>query len=415
MTGTIVEKVTKTGASYLYIRLSYKDASTKSWKQKWVPTGLIAKGNKKQAKAIIPKVLAQYSYLEYQEEDINPDIDRNILLTDYMDLWIHNKKKELEASTYEGYVYRLTHIKEFFESKKLKVCEVSSRIINQYLQYELAYGKINKKTGDREPLSIRTVRSRRSILVAIFNQAMIDGLISQNPVLPVAVKGKRNSDFAEEQLFLTEDEVTSLLKFLSKEYPRLLPIAFFGSYLGLRRSELLGLKWSAVDFQKKTIAIQNTVVKVKSVIEKESTKTKSSHRYFPLFDNAYKCLMQIKQEQDEYRSFFGNTYKNAGDYIFTKEDGSCYNPDLLSKLFKKAMEMYGRPEISLHKLRHSCASMAINQGWNVKQLQYWLGHSDVQTTMNIYAHYDRQNLNKVGEDMNSMSSKAAELFDFDVL
>ena len=181
------------------------------------------------------------------------------------------------------------------------------------------------------------------------------------------------------------------------------------------RSELLGLKWSAVDFQKKTISIQNTVVKVKSVIEKESTKTKSSHRYFPLFDNAYKCLMQIKQEQDEYRSFFGNTYKNAGDYIFTKEDGSCYNPDLLSKLFKKAMEMYGRPEISLHKLRHSCASMAINQGWNVKQLQYWLGHSDVQTTMNIYAHYDRQNLNKVGEDMNSMSSKAAELFDFDVL
>lgn len=336
MTGTIVEKVTKTGASYLYIRLSYKDASTKSWKQKWVPTGLIAKGNKKQAKAIIPKVLAQYSYLEYQEEDINPDIDRNILLTDYMDLWIHNKKKELEASTYEGYVYRLTHIKEFFESKKLKVCEVSSRIINQYLQYELAYGKINKKTGDREPLSIRTVRSRRSILVAIFNQAMIDGLISQNPVLPVAVKGKRNSDFAEEQLFLTEDEVTSLLKFLSKEYPRLLPIAFFGSYLGLRRSELLGLKWSAVDFQKKTIAIQNTVVKVKSVIEKESTKTKSSHRYFPLFDNAYKCLMQIKQEQDEYRSFFGNTYKNAGDYIFTKEDGSCYNPDLLSKQIGRA-------------------------------------------------------------------------------
>lgn len=415
MTGTIVEKVTKTGASYLYIRLSYKDAITKNWKQKWIPTGLIAKGNKKQAKAKIPKILAQYSYLEYQEEDINPDIDRNILLTDYMDLWIHNKKKELEASTYEGYLYRLTHIKEFFESKKLKVCEVSSRIIDQYLQYELAHGKINKKTGCQEPLSIRTVRSRRSILVSIFNQAMIDGLISQNPVTPVTVKGKRNSDFEEEQLFLTEDEVTSLLKFLSKEYPRLLPIAFFGAYLGIRRSELLGLKWSAVDFQKKTISIQNTVVKVKSIIEKEATKTKSSHRRLPLFDGAYKYLLQVKKEQDSYCAFFGNTYKNTGDYIFTKEDGSCYDPDLLSKQFTKAMKKYGRPEISLHKLRHSCASMAINRGWNVKQLQYWLGHSDVQTTMNIYAHYDRQNLNVVGEDMNLMSSEVAKLFRSDIL
>ncbi len=415
MTGSIVEKTTKAGTSYLYIRLNYKDARTKGWKQKWIPTGLISRGNKKQAKAMLPGILGQYAYLEYQEEDINPAIDRNILLTDYMDLWIHNKKKELETSTYEGYVYRVTHIKEYFKAKNLKVCEVSSRVIDQYFQYELAHGKVNKKTGCREPLSIRTVRSRRSILVAIFNQAMIDGLISQNPVSPVAVKGKRNCDFAEEELFLTEDEVTSLLKFLSTEYPRLLPIAFFGAYLGIRRSELLGLRWSAVDFQKKTITIQNTVVKVKSIIEKESTKTRSSRRCLPLFDGAYKCLMQVNREQDDYRTFFGNTYKNAGDYIFTKEDGSCYDPDLLSKQFTKAMKKYGRPEISLHKLRHSCASMAINRGWNVKQLQYWLGHSDVQTTMNIYAHYDRQNLNAVGEDMNLMSSEAAELFHSEIL
>ena len=157
------------------------------------------------------------------------------------------------------------------------------------------------------------------------------------------------------------------------------------------------------------------MVKVKSVIEKLSTKTRSSRRCLPLFDNACKCLLQVKNEQEKYRAFFGNTYKNFGDYIFTREDGSCYDPDLLSKQFTKAMGKYGRPEISLHKLRHSCASMAINRGWSVKQLQYWLGHSDVQTTMNIYAHYDRQNLNVVAEDMNLMSSKAAELFHTEIL
>lgn len=59
--------------------------------------------------------------------------------------------------------------------------------------------------------------------------------------------------------------------------------------------------------------------------------------------------------------------------------------------------------------------MAINRGWNIKQLQYWLGHSDVQTTMNIYAHYDRQNLNVAEEDMNLISSGAAELFHPEIL
>lgn len=410
MTGTIVEKLMKSGISYLYIRISYKDARTQNWQQKWVPTGLTAKGNKKQAKAMIPEILEQYAYLEYREEDMNQEISRDILLTDYLDIWLANKKKELEQSTYEGYCYRVAHIKDYFEPKNLKVREVSSRVISAYLQFELEYGKTNQKTGEKGPLSVRTVRSRRSILTAVFNQAMIDGLIRSNPVVPVSVKGKHNRDFSEEELFLTENEVTDLLRFLSKEYPRLLPIAFFGAYLGIRRSELLGLKWTAVDFEKRTLSIENTIVKVRSTVEKASTKTRNSHRKLPLFDNAYKCLMQVKQEQDEYRQFFGNTYQNSCGYIFTQEDGSYYDPDLLSKQFARAMRKYGRPEISFHKLRHSCASMAINRGWDVKQLQYWLGHSDIQTTLNIYAHYDRQRLDIVGEDMNKMSSESAKLF-----
>lgn len=411
MTGNIYEKTTQAGASYLYIRISYKDARTMKWKMKWIPTGLSAKGNRKQAKSMISKVLDEYAYLEFGTDDVNSDIDPDILFVDYLDFWLSGKRKDLKQSTFEGYSYRIGHIKKYFEPKKLKVREISSRVLNTYFQYELESGKVSQKNGEKGPLSVRSVRSRRSILKAVFDSAIVDGLISQNPVNAVTVRGKNNAEYAEDKLFMTESEVSDLLNFLSEKYPRLLPVAFFGAYLGIRRSELLGLKWSSVDFERRIISIENTVVKVKSIVESHSTKTRNSCRQLPLFDNAYKCLIQVKREQEEFKEFFGNAYKGTGEYIFTKEDGSCYDPDLLSKQFCRATKQYGRPEITLHKLRHSCASMLINRGWDVKQVQYWLGHSDIQTTLNIYAHYDRQRLKDVGTDMNRISADSAQLFD----
>ncbi|MDE7310029.1 MAG: tyrosine-type recombinase/integrase [Eubacterium sp.] len=82
-------------------------------------------------------------------------------------------------------------------------------------------------------------------------------------------------------------------------------------------------------------------------------------------------------------------YKNTDSYIFTWEDGTLYNPNYITKIFCKATKEFGRPEITLHNLRHSCASMLINRGWDLKKLQYWLGHMDTQTTLNIYAHFNR--------------------------
>lgn len=282
--------------------------------------------------------------------------------------------------------------------------------MDSYFKYSLKYGKTNQKTKGKEPLSVRSVRSYKSILYAVFNQAIIDGLIKTNPVLGVSVHGKKNQDYSEEMLFLTEEEIRDLLHFISMHYPRLLGIAFIGAYYGLRRSEILGLKWSAIDFEKKTITINHTVVRVKTTSASDTTKTHSSRRALNLFDTAEKCLLKIYREQEENKAFFQGDYKNTGNYIFTWEDGSPYDPNYISKLFQKATKKFGRPEISLHKLRHSCASMLINRGWDIKKLQYWLGHTDTQTTLNIYAHFNRQRLNASENDLNAISFATAELF-----
>lgn len=191
-----------------------------------------------------------------------------------------------------------------FENKNPKLVEVTPKMMDTFFKYSLKYGKINQKTKEREPLAVRSVRSYKSILYAAFNQATIDGLLKTNPVIAIAVHGKKNKEYSEELFFLTEEEISDLLHFVSIHYPRLLGITFIGAYYGLRRSEILGLKWSAVDFRKKTISINHTLVRVRTTNAVDSTKTQSCKRSLNLFSTAEKCLRQIQQEQEDNRYFF---------------------------------------------------------------------------------------------------------------
>lgn len=410
MTGSLQVKKLNSGKSYYYVRLSYKDARTGQWKTKALAIKLETKNNKKKAECMINDFIEQYSYLEELPNEYDIAINPDILLNDYMDNWLQEKKRELKDSTYEGYVFRVNCIKKYFDAKRAKVIDITPKMMDTFFKYCLKFVKVNQKTKEREPLSVRSVRSYKSILYAVFNQAVIDGLIRVNPVLGIKVHGKQNKEYSEEMLFLTEEDIADMLSFLSTEYPRLLGIAFIGAYYGLRRSEILGLKWNAIDTDKKTISINHTIVRVKTIRAEDSTKTQSSKRALNLFPTAEKCLEQIKEEQQYNRNFFGNDYKNKDGYIFTWEDGTCYDPDYISKLFSKAMKKFGHPEISLHKLRHSCASMLINKGWDIKKLQYWLGHSDAQTTLNIYSHFNKQRLNTSENDLSEISLASANLF-----
>ncbi len=145
----------------------------------------------------------------------------------------------------------------------------------------------------------------------------------------VSVHGKKNHDYSEEMLFLTEEEVAELLHFLAEYNPRLVPIAFMGAYYGLRRSEILGLKWDAVDFENRMIHIRHTRVRVKTIDASDVTKTRESRRSLNLFDTAISCLRKVQAEQELNRNFFKNEYQNTDGYVFTWEDGRCYDPDIL--------------------------------------------------------------------------------------
>lgn len=165
-------------------------------------------------------------------------------------------------------------------------------------------------------------------------------------------------------------------------------------YFGLRRSEILGIKWSSIDWLNRTLTISHKVVPVnedgKCRLEKSDVlKNKSSYRTLPLNDFLYSYLLDIKSRQDENKAFAGNSYNSDYDgYVCVNDMGNIIRPNYISKKFKELLQSNSMRIIRFHDLRHSCASLLLHLGYDMKNIQVWLGHGDIGTTMNIYAHVE---------------------------
>lgn len=150
-------------------------------------------------------------------------------------------------------------------------------------------------------------------------------------------------------------------------------------------SKLLVKKVELSDEEKNDL--RYTVARVTKVVEKNKTKNASSFRSFPLTDDAVRLFKILLQQEQYYRNHFGRDYID-NDYVFTWEDGHPYSPDYVSHTFHKLLKKYDLPHIRFHDLRHTCASMLLSEGYGLKDVQEWLGHSDIKMTANIYGHLD---------------------------
>ena len=171
-----------------------------------------------------------------------------------------------------------------------------------------------------------------------------------------------------------------------------LELAVILGFYGLRRSEIVGLKWDAVDFSQNTITIQYTVTSCNlngkhQIIEKKRTKNKSSRRTLPMIPALRDKLLRMKTEQEEWRRVCGRSYiKDYLEFVYVDELGDRVKPNYITHTFDKALKKHGLRKVRFHDLRHSCASLLLANGVSMKQIQEWLGHSDFGTTANIYAH-----------------------------
>ncbi len=355
MTGSLQIK----GGKY-YAVISYKNETGKR-KQKWIGANLTVKGNKRRAEDFLQKVLAQSIGMA----ETVPDI----LFCDYMKLWANMQKAKVEESTWQGYQNVINkHVYPYFSAKKMKLRDLSAGSISEYYHFKLSEG-----------LSPSTIKKHHANIRKCLQYALTEDLISVNYAdrveLPKAEQYNASFFDAQQIKILLEKAKGSDIEH----------IIILCVYYGLRRSEVLGLKWDAVNFNDNTIRICNTVTYMKNICEKERTKNKASNRTLPLIPAVREYLTKLKEHQSENRSLFGNSYYDSA-YICVKKDGSRITPYAASSKFSSFLKRNRLPHIRLHDLRHSCASLLIAQGVDIKIIQEWLGHSSIATTGNIYGH-----------------------------
>ena len=355
---------------YYYAVLNYTDSLGKR-KTKWISTGLTVKGNKKRAEAILMD--ARRNFNPEEPKVMNGDI----LFADYMEKWLDIIKSSVAVPTFASYSTTVKKIvAPYFREKEVTLKNLTAKDIQEFYLSEL------------ERVSPSSVIHYHANIHKALKYAVKIDLIDVNP----ADKVERPKKDRYVGNFYDADEVNALFE-AAKGSKLELPI-LFGAFYGLRRSEAIGLKWDAIDFDQNTITIRHTVTSCdldgkRVLVASDTTKTKSSMRTLPLVPFMRERLLTLKEEQQENRRLCGRSYiKEYLEYVCVNEIGDLIKPHYVTESFPKLLKAKGMRQIRHHDLRHSCASLLLANGVPMKQIQEWLGHSDFSTTANIYAHLD---------------------------
>ena len=353
-----------------YAVLNFKNNSGKRV-QKWISLNLDEKGNKRKAELALRDLLNQYQDIE----SIEP---LNTLLSVHICALIKFNKYNIAVTTYNQYVNMLTlHIAPYFNYRSITLSSVTAGDLEDYYAYKMAQG-----------LSPNTVIKHNAVIRSSLQWAVKHRYIKEN-VADCATRPKKVK--YEGNMPYTIQEISNLL-YLTQNEPISVPI-FLASFYGLRRSEVLGLRWSAIDFNSGWLHISTTVVKemednkVNIAVREDTTKTYYSKRSLPLCQYTLQYLMTLRQKQLYQQQICGASYINDYiDFVCVDDMGMLLQPDFVSQKFQKILKKYDLRPIRYHDLRHSCATIMLNLGYSVKDIQTWLGHSNYNFTADTYVH-----------------------------
>lgn len=292
-------------------------------------------------------------------------------LGSWLDYWLGNIVKiNCQETTFYGYNRIVqNHIKPRLGNVPLQ--ELTPQMIQNYYTSLM---RNNEKT-----LAPNTIVKHHAIFKTTLDIAVKQDILFRNPVDRVVAPKKNKSEIS----FYNTEQVKRLLKLV--EGDRLEIIVKLAIYLGLRREEIMGLRWEDIDFEKRLLYITSVRTMAGSKVIVKKPKNDTSERSLYISDSLNEILIKEYNKQTENKKAFGNSYCDSG-YVVVKEDGTTYRPNYISGLFRKFIIDNKLPGITLHGLRHTFASLANSSDISMKEISKALGHSTISTTDLIYTH-----------------------------
>lgn len=330
------------------------------------------RGFKTQKEARIAK-----SRLELQAQDNKYTPEKNYTFIEIQNMWSEEYKTTVRESTLSRVSFLFTkNIFPYFGKRKISSFTVA------YCQ------KIVNKWKDE----YSTYKALKTYTTAVFDYAVRINVINSNPMKDVYIsKGKyRKKD--ERIKFYESDELKQFLEAAKQDrFPLSYPLFRLLAFTGMRKGEALALTWEDIDFNNKMLTINKTIARnTKNEIVINHPKTEASIREISLDDTTIDILKKWRQDQRKYLLSFGHNSLRPNQIIFASKNNNYLDPLRPNNIQKRLCKENELKDITIHGFRHTHCSLLFEAGLSIQDVKTRLGHSDIQTTMNIYAHVTKK-------------------------
>lgn len=304
----------------------------------------------------------------------------------WMDVWYEYyakiKVRPSSHKTYEGYIKN--HIKPSIGN--IPLTKLTTLDLQRLYQKLLTEGRVDRLEAKNQPkgLSSKTVRNINQAISSAMQLAIQQHLISHDPTDGCALPKTEH----REMQTLSADQLTAFL--LEAKHSGVFEMYYIELATGLRRGELLGLKWEDIDFTTQTLRVRRQVGRIKGEVREAPLKTKNAYRTISLGTDAVGILKQQRDKQP------------SSAYVFPGPTGGPIAPDSVLHMLHRVLDRAGLPEIRFHDLRHTFATLALQNGVDVKTVSGMLGHFSAGFTLDTYAHVTTAAQKKAAETMGAV-------------